>query len=124
MTLGSAPPILFLATTDADRCQAFYELVLGLTCMEHDPSALVFDAGGVMLRISPVESVTPQPYTVLGWQVDDILEAMAALTEAGVAFARFEGVPQDERGIWTADDGTQIVWFHDPDGHLLSLTQW
>ena len=124
MTLGSAPPILFLTTTDLDRCQMFYEVTLGLRCVEHDPSALVFDTSGVMLHINPVESVTPQAHTVLGWQVDDLTETMTALKEAGITFAEFDNVPLDKHSIWTDGDGTQIAWFRDPDGHLLSLTQW
>jgi hypothetical protein len=27
-------------------------------------------------------------------------------------------------GIWTTPDGTKIAWFKDPDGNLLSLTQF
>ncbi len=38
--------------------------------------------------------------------------------------ARFEGVPQDGLGIWTASDGTRVAWFQDPDANTLSLTQF
>jgi len=26
-------------------------------------------------------------------------------------------------GIWTAPGGTQVAWFKDPDGNLLSIAQ-
>jgi hypothetical protein len=26
----------------------------------------------------------------------------------------FDGVPQDQLGIWTAPDGTQVAWFKVP----------
>jgi predicted enzyme related to lactoylglutathione lyase len=32
-------------------------------------------------------------------------------------------MPQDAFAIWTSAGGSSIVWFKDPDGNLLSLTQ-
>lgn len=35
------------------------------------------------------------------------------------------GLPgQDQAGVWTTGDGTRVAWFKDPDGNLLSLTQF
>jgi len=42
----------------------------------------------------------------------------------GVALVRFPSLPQDDTGIWTTPDGTKIAWFRDPDGNLLSLTEF
>ena len=41
---------------------------------------------------------------------------------AGVEPLRYEGMEQDEAGVWTAPGGARIVWFQDPDGNTLSLT--
>jgi predicted enzyme related to lactoylglutathione lyase len=30
----------------------------------------------------------------------------------------------DHAGIWTAPGGDRVAWFEDPDGNLLSLTQF
>jgi catechol 2,3-dioxygenase-like lactoylglutathione lyase family enzyme len=61
---------------------------------------------------------------VLGWEVDDIEAAVAALTANGVTMNIYEGLGQDERGIWTAPDNScKVVFFSDPDGNGLSLTQ-
>jgi catechol 2,3-dioxygenase-like lactoylglutathione lyase family enzyme len=52
------------------------------------------------------------------------LGAVDGLVSAGVRMERYEGLGQDEQGIWTAPDGkVRLVWFKDPDGNLLSLTQ-
>jgi hypothetical protein len=40
-----------------------------------------------------------------------------------VIFDRFEGVDQDEHGVWDAPGGARVAWFRDPDGNRLSLTQ-
>jgi hypothetical protein len=46
-----------------------------------------------------------------------------ALVARGVGFSRFEGMDQDDRGIWTAPDSTRVAWFADPDGNTLSLSE-
>lgn len=121
--LDSAPMIAFAATAEAGAAKHFYRDVLKLHLVADEPFALVFNAHGTMLRIQKVEAVVPMPYTALGWQVDDIEAVCGRLTEAGVELERFEGLPQDERGIMTFPDGAQVAWFRDPDGNLLSLTQ-
>jgi predicted enzyme related to lactoylglutathione lyase len=30
----------------------------------------------------------------------------------------------DPHGIWTAPSGARIAWFKDPDGNVLSLTEF
>jgi hypothetical protein len=45
------------------------------------------------------------------------------LNEQGVALERFDGLLQDELGIWAAPGGARVAWFKDPDGNTLSLTQ-
>jgi hypothetical protein len=39
-----------------------------------------------------------------------------------VELLRVDGLDQDERGVWTAPDGTHVAWFKDPDGNTLSLS--
>jgi hypothetical protein len=48
---------------------------------------------------------------------------MAELAERGVQFKRYEGMQQDEAGIWTAPGGSRIAWFEDPDRNIISLQQ-
>jgi catechol 2,3-dioxygenase-like lactoylglutathione lyase family enzyme len=114
----------FSATKQPEEAQSFYADVLGLSLVPHEPMALVFDAFGVMLRISIVDDFTPQPFTILGWQVTDIRRTLAELKAKGVSFEHYAFPGQDAAGIWTAPDGTQVAWFKDPDGNLLSLTQF
>ncbi|MDB5101371.1 MAG: Glyoxalase/bleomycin resistance protein/dioxygenase [Cyanobacteria bacterium RYN_339] len=121
--LTNAPPIAFLATTDAERARAFYEGQLGLTFVADQHVFLLFDAHGTRLHIQKVEAVDPPGYTVLGWQVADIAGEVRALAASGVTFERYDFIEHDEAGIWTAPGGARIAWFKDPDGHTLSLTQ-
>lgn len=122
--LGPARLIGFVPTTDLERAQRFYRDVLGLTPMEATPYACVFDSGGTMLRVTKVGKLTPQPFTVAGWSVDDIRAAVTSLAAAGVVFERFDGMDQDHTGVWTTPNGDAVAWFKDPDGNTLSLTQF
>jgi catechol 2,3-dioxygenase-like lactoylglutathione lyase family enzyme len=122
--LGKFDVIAFVATTDAERAKRFYGETLGLRLVEDAEWAVVYDANGTMLRIQKAHAVVTPPYTTLGWRVPDIEATVRALTERGVAFARYPGMPQDDLGIWTTPDGAKVAWFKDPEGHTLSLTQF
>ena len=121
--LGSSDLVAFAASADLSRARAFYEGVLGLPVLDQDDFACVFDANGTMLRVTAVREVSPAGYTVLGWRVADIEAAVRGLSARGVAFSRFDGMDQDDTGIWTSPGGAKVAWFTDPDGNLLSLTQ-
>lgn len=114
--------ILFSATAEPEASQRFYQQVLGLTLLADTPFALVFDVGGTTLRVQKVEHVAPVPYTVLGFEVDDLTTTVTELAEQGVSFQRYPFLEQNELGIWTTDDGAQIAWCQDPDGNTVSFS--
>jgi catechol 2,3-dioxygenase-like lactoylglutathione lyase family enzyme len=121
--LTSAHLVAFVPSTDLDRSRAFYEGVLGLTVSDQDGFAVVIRTDALTVRITNVgPTLSAQPFTVLGWQVDDVPAQVAELTARGVEFLRPEGLDGlDEAGVWTAPDGTEVAWFKDPDGNTLSL---
>ena len=121
--LTGADLVAFVATTDLDAAERFYGRALGLPLVDSSPVWRVFDANGTRLRVTRVDVVEPAPYTVLGWSVDDLEAAMAELRGRGVEFRRFDGVGQDEAGVWTAPDGTRVAWLADPDGNTLGVHQ-
>ena len=123
--LGSEKLAAFLAVRDAQKAKEFYGGTLGLRLVSEDGRALVFDANGTRLRVQAgvIHEMSQAKYTVLGWQVADIASTVRALQKRGVKFEIVSGVKQDELGIWKAPDGTQVAWFKDPDGHILSLDQ-
>jgi hypothetical protein len=77
-----------------------------------------------MIRITPVPDHVPSGHTVLGWVVADLRPALQALVERGVSSLWYEGLEQDDLGIWRSPGGAQVAWFADPDGNTLSLTQF
>jgi catechol 2,3-dioxygenase-like lactoylglutathione lyase family enzyme len=125
LSLGSCPLMAFVTVTDPVRAKAFYGGTLGLRFVSDElPFALVFDAQGTMLRVAISKQLAPAPYTVLGWQVPNIGVTVEGLRKAGVKFEHYGFKTQDKRGIWTTPGGHCVAWFKDPDGNLLSVTQF
>ena len=121
--LASAELVAFVPVADLGRARAFYEAILGLPCVDEDRFACVFDCAGTTLRATFVEGFTPGSHTVVGWALDDLPAAVQDLVDRGVKLDRFPGLEQDDQGIWTTPNGDKVVWFKDPDGNTLSLTQ-
>jgi catechol 2,3-dioxygenase-like lactoylglutathione lyase family enzyme len=116
--------IAFIATSNPQRALSFYRDTLGLELVADElPFALVFNVHGTMLRVTAVVEVNVAGYTVLGWLVPDITEAAQAMTAAGVRFERYDGMGQDEWGVWSSPGGAKVAWFRDPDGNTLSISQ-
>ena len=121
--LNNAQVITFLATQNPGSAKQFYQQKLGLTLVADEPFALVFDANGTSLRLQKVASFQPQPFTAFGWQVTNIKATLQSLLAKDISFEQFPGLDQDDLGISQFPDGTQVAWFKDSDGNLLSLTQ-
>ncbi len=113
----------FIPTRDADRALNFYRDLLGLRFLSDDPFAIVLESNGTMVRLVRIEEFTPAPYTILGWEIEDLGSTVKELSAKGLAFLRYSFLQQSEDGIWTAPNGAKIAWFHDPDGNTLSLSQ-
>jgi predicted enzyme related to lactoylglutathione lyase len=122
--LNKSKVVAFVATSRPDSAKRFYEQTLGLRLISDDAFAIVFDANGVMLRVQKVKEHTAPNYTALGWDVADIDASLKELLSRGVRCERYEWLKQDELGIWISPSGGKIAWFKDPDGNILSLTQF
>jgi len=102
--------------------------MLGFTISEEMGGANVtLPGGGSVWMYEKGGAHVPATYTMLNFVVDDIDEAVNALSEKGVLFERYEdGPPQDERGIMrgiAAGMGPDIAWFKDPAGNTLAVLQ-
>jgi catechol 2,3-dioxygenase-like lactoylglutathione lyase family enzyme len=110
------------SSKDIEKAKEFYAQVLGLEVTEENGILTLHLAGGGRVVIYPKEGHEPASFTVLNLPVEDIDQAVDALTEAGILFERYEGFQQDERGIMR-EDGPPIAWFKDPAGNILSVLQ-
>jgi len=113
----------FVATSMPEISKQFYSELLGLVLVEETPFAIVLESKNAVIRVQKTDHVCPPPYTSLGWEVEDITATVYSLSDSGLEFEQFEGLEQDDLGVWNVPGGSKVAWFKDPDGNLLSLTQ-
>ncbi len=111
------------AVNDIQKAKEFYGQTLGLDVSEDEGGYLhLHIAGGTEILAYPKEGHIPATYTILNFPVDDIDKAVDMLTERGIQFERYPGIPADEKGVMRGN-GPDIAWFTDPAGNTLSVIQ-
>lgn len=124
MSLQQSTPVAFLYVSDRDRALRFYCDTLGFTLRSADEHGDFIDMGQALARMTVLPDYSPSGHPVLGWNVADIAATAKRMKERGVSFTIYEGMGQDELGIWASPDGSaKVAWFADPDGNVLSLSQ-
>jgi catechol 2,3-dioxygenase-like lactoylglutathione lyase family enzyme len=119
---SDTPAFSGFAVPDIAAAREFYEGTLGLEVTEEHGMLTLHLAGDVPVLVYPKPDHTPATHTILNFRVDDIDAAVDGLTERGVKFERYDGAPQDERGVMR-EGGPYIAWFTDPAGNVLSVLQ-
>jgi predicted enzyme related to lactoylglutathione lyase len=113
------------AVDDLGKARDFYGETLGLTTDvldEQNGLLSIHLAGGRDTLVYLKPDFEPATYTILNFPVDDIDEAVDGLAARGVAFERYEGFDQDDKGI-ARGNGPDIAWFKDPAGNILSVLE-
>lgn len=119
---GTTKAFSGFAVDDIDAAKKFYAETLGVRVTENPAGLTLHIAGDRAILVYPKADHVPATYTILNFPVPDIDAAVDALTERGVEFQRYEGMPQDEKGVqrqW----GPPIAWFTDPAGNVLSVLE-
>ena len=113
----------FVPTIKPEEAKSFYKDVLGLKLLSQDDYALEFESNGSLLRVTIVQELKPQAFTVLGWNVDDIVSIIKSLNDKNIFCEKYDFFEQNDLGIWTSPNGSKVAWLKDPDGNVLSLTE-
>jgi catechol 2,3-dioxygenase-like lactoylglutathione lyase family enzyme len=101
------------------KAREFYGETLGLRTSE-EYGLIWLDLAGGRDTLVYEQDPTPASYAILNFEVDDIDEAVDALAARGVRFERYDGVEQDDKGVFR-EEGPYIAWFMDPSGNVLSV---
>ena len=109
------------STDDIAAARAFYGDTLGLEVSEQMGLLSIAFAGGGRTIIYPKPNHEAATFTVLNFPVDDVEGTVDTLTARGIAFERYPGLNQDERGIARDDNTPPIAWFKDPAGNILAV---
>ncbi len=90
------------------------------TSVENGILTLHLDGGKRPTIVYPKPNHRPAEFTIINFPVDDVGATVAALTQRGVTFERYEGMPQDDDLVMRGH-GPDIAWFLDPGGNVLSV---
>jgi predicted enzyme related to lactoylglutathione lyase len=119
-------PFSSFSVDDIQAAKAFYSQTLGLDIIENSDMGIleVRLAGGQSIFIYGKPNHVPATFTVFNFPIENIDQAVDALTKAGVVFEQYEGdIATDEKGIHRGPIGPQIAWFKDPAGNILSVLE-
>jgi len=111
---------------DRAKAKAFYAETLGLNVDDEGVGLRLHLPSGGGVFVYPKDDHQPATFTMLNFEVDDIDEAVDELTNRGIQFERYAGIPTDEKGILrgiSQNRGPDIAWFKDPAGNILSVLQ-
>ena len=117
------------AVDDLEKARGFYADTLGVrvdVLDEENHLMALHHPGDRDTLVYGKPDHAPANYTILNFQVDDIDEAVDGLAARGLQFERYDGMPQDEKGVMrgrAANRGPDIAWFKDPAGNILSVLQ-
>lgn len=123
MSLSPTHTTTVLPVTDPERAKHYYADTLGLPFVRSGP-----DGGQVFaLNDNAALSLLEKPpgvqaeYTVLSFEVPDIMTFMTELEEKGVQFEDYD-LPDLKTVDHIAVMGSEkAAWFKDPDGNILCL---
>ena len=118
--LESSKAFSGFAVDDVDAAKAFYGETLGVPVSEQNGLLTLHLAGDRDTLVYPKPDHVLATYTILNFPVDDIDAAVDELTRRGVTFLRYDGMPQDDKGVMRGN-GPDIAWFTDPAGNILSV---
>jgi catechol 2,3-dioxygenase-like lactoylglutathione lyase family enzyme len=120
--LGDSQAVATIPVTDAARAKAFYEGKLGLELNGTRPGVATYKSGNAVLFVYETDKAGTNKATAATWPVADVDAVVAELKSRGVAFERYDNLPNTEmRGDVHVTGAMKAAWFKDPDGNILSI---
>ncbi len=111
---------------DVAKAKEFYGDTLGLEVEDGKMGLVLHMVGGGTVYIYPKDNHEPASFTVLNIEVADLNTAVDELSGKGVAFEKYDGMGQDEKGIApgkSSGHGPDIAWFKDPAGNVVAILE-
>jgi catechol 2,3-dioxygenase-like lactoylglutathione lyase family enzyme len=122
--LGTKDAAATIAVRDLERAKAFYVDTLGLTPAQEDPGGVLYKSGNSVVLVYPSEYAGTNLATAASWAAGDNFDAIVEdLRSKGVSFEHYDDLPNSTReGDVHVFGDMKGVWFKDPDGNILSLS--
>lgn len=122
--LTDCKAVATIPVSDLARARKFYVDKLGLKLLEERDEDMFFEcADGTAFGVFVSEGRASGTHTQMGFASPDIDAEIEDLRSRGITFERFDmpGVEEHD-GVYEMG-GHKGVWFRDPEGNLLAVTQ-
>jgi len=114
-----------LPAQDVERARAFYRDVLGFEPTRDNHGHLFYECGGSSFLVFPSSGSPSGTHDQLGFAVEDVEAAAAALRDLGVELEVYEAPPGCSFREGIMDYGSvKAAWFKDSEGNLISIAQF
>jgi catechol 2,3-dioxygenase-like lactoylglutathione lyase family enzyme len=111
-----------LPVVDVDRARRFYEEKLGLGAGTRTGSGgVLYRTGSGSFELSPRKEPTRNPYTVMSFEVPDVVREVRELEARGVAFEDYDLPDLKTVGHVCVLGSDKAAWFKDPEGNILCV---
>jgi catechol 2,3-dioxygenase-like lactoylglutathione lyase family enzyme len=129
--LGAAHAVAKIPAQDLDRARRFYRERLGLEPVEERIGGLRYLCGTSEFHVFASSGEASGLSTQMGFEVEDLDQAVAALRARGLQFASFDmpGFEMSDEIVAAPDNypskgtGERGAFFFDSEGNLLALAQ-
>jgi catechol 2,3-dioxygenase-like lactoylglutathione lyase family enzyme len=110
---------VILRVSDLDRSVRFWTETVGLSLLTRAENFAFLDGEGAQLMLNQADDAATDAMTEFVFEVDDVGTVFEEMRGRGVPF-------EIELRPVTSDGARDLhaAHFHDPDGHLASLTGW
>ena len=122
--LGDRDVAATLPVADLERAKGFYEGTLGLKPeQDMSPEAVLYVSGSSRVLVYRSEYAGTNQATAATWVAGEGFDdEIAALREKGVTFERYDLPGTTLDGDVHVMGDMRAVWFKDPDGNILNLS--
>jgi catechol 2,3-dioxygenase-like lactoylglutathione lyase family enzyme len=120
-----------LPAQDLNRARSFYADKLDLEPVAERPGGLLYRCGRGYFALFESAGAAAGTHTQMGWEVTDIVAAVALLRSRGVVFEEYDlpglktldGIARIEGNYPGKGTGEYGAWFKDSEGNLLGIGQ-
>ncbi len=112
-----------LQAKDLKRARSFYEDKLGFCLDRKGPDGVLLRAGDSSIYLYETKAA-PGESTVLSFDAEDFDSTIEELRNVGVRFEEYDRPDLKTKDGIVEMDGMRAVWFKDPEGNVLNVTEW